>query len=131
MGFSRFWLIMANQDHTRRIITFVSLLHILLKETSARERDIIVLNNGGQKIKIHRRVIRMIFPMIQRAENDRAILGALPIYDNELSTITVADPKGVRWRGGQMNPFLNLNYFIIVMNFRKNWSNCSNRTPLG
>ena len=29
----------------RRIITFVSLLHILLKETSVRERDIIALLN--------------------------------------------------------------------------------------
>ena len=39
-------------------------------------------NNDGQKIKVHRRIIRMVFPMIQRAKNDRAVLRALPVYDN-------------------------------------------------
>ena len=47
MGFSRFWLTMADKE-----------------------------------IKVHRRVIRMIFPMIQRAINDRSVRRALPVYDN-------------------------------------------------
>ena len=33
-------------------------------------------------MKVHRRVIRMIFTMIQRAKNDRSVRGALPVYDN-------------------------------------------------
>ena len=40
------------------------------------------LNMADKKIKVHRRVIRVIFPMIQRAENDRSVLRALPVYDN-------------------------------------------------
>ena len=28
-----------------------------------------------------------------------------------------------------MNPLLSLNHFIYMGNFRKNWSNCTNRTP--
>ena len=47
MGFSRFWLTMADKE-----------------------------------IKVHRRVIRMIFPMIHRAKNDRSLRRALPEYDN-------------------------------------------------
>ena len=39
----------------------------------------------------------------------------------------MADPEGVR--GVQTNPLLSLNYFIFMGDFRKNWSNCSNRTP--
>ena len=45
----------------------------------------ILANNGGQKIKVHDRVIRMVFPMIQRAENDRSVWRALPVYDNVLN----------------------------------------------
>ena len=47
MGFSRFWLTMADKE-----------------------------------IKVHRRVIRMILPIIQRAKNDRSVQRALPVYDN-------------------------------------------------
>ena len=47
MGFSRFWLAMADKE-----------------------------------IKVHRRVICMIFPMNQRAKNDRSVRRALPVYDN-------------------------------------------------
>ena len=42
--------------------------------------------------------------------------------------ITVANPEGVR--GVQTNPRLSLNYFIFMGNFRKKWSDCTNRTPL-
>ena len=42
------------------------------------------LNMADKKIKVHRRVIRMIFPMIRRAENGRSVLRALPVYDNEI-----------------------------------------------
>ena len=31
------------------------------------------LNMAGQETKVHRRVIPMIFPMIQRAKNDRLV----------------------------------------------------------
>ena len=44
------------------------------------------------------------------------------------ASIAVADPEGVR--GVQTNPLLSLIYFIFMWNFRKNWSNCTNRTPL-
>ena len=44
------------------------------------------------------------------------------------NSISVADPEGVR--GVQTNPLLSLNYIIFMGNFRKNWSNCTNRTPL-
>ena len=51
MGFSRFWLTMADKE-----------------------------------IKVHRRVIRMIFPMIHRAKNNRLVRRALPVYDNDVKT---------------------------------------------
>ena len=38
---------------------------------------------ADKEIKVHRRVIRMIFPMIQRAKNDRSVRRALPVYDSE------------------------------------------------
>ena len=38
-------------------------------------------SNGGQKIKVHR---RMVFPMIQRAGNYRSVRRALPVYDNAM-----------------------------------------------
>ena len=38
--------------------------------------------NMADKNKVHRRVIRMIFLMIQRAENDRSVWRVLPVYDN-------------------------------------------------
>ena len=41
---------------------------------------------------------------------------------------SVADPEGVR--GVQTNPLLSINYFIFMENFRKNWSYCTNQTPL-
>ena len=40
------------------------------------------LTMADKKIKVHRRAIRMIFSMIQRAEDDRSVLRALPVYDN-------------------------------------------------
>ena len=40
------------------------------------------LNMADKEIKVHRRVIRVIFPMIQKATNDRSVRGALPVYDN-------------------------------------------------
>ena len=40
------------------------------------------LTMADTEIKVHRRVIRMIFPMIQRAKKDRSVLEALPVYDN-------------------------------------------------
>ena len=38
---------------------------------------------ADKEIKVHRRVIRMILPMIQRAKNDRSVRRALPVYDND------------------------------------------------
>ena len=40
------------------------------------------LNMAVEEIKVHSRVIRIIFPMIQRAKNDRSVQRALPVYDN-------------------------------------------------
>ena len=40
------------------------------------------LNMAVKEIKVHRRVIRMIFPMIQRVKNDRSVQRELPVYDN-------------------------------------------------
>ena len=37
---------------------------------------------ADKEIKVNRRVIRMIFPMIQRAKNDRLVQRALPVYEN-------------------------------------------------
>ena len=39
------------------------------------------LTMSDKEIKVHLRVIRMIFPMIQRAKNDRSVRRALPVYD--------------------------------------------------
>ena len=39
---------------------------------------------ADKEIKVHLRVIRMIFPMIQRAKNDRSVPRTLPVYDNDL-----------------------------------------------
>ena len=41
------------------------------------------LNMAAKEIKVHRRIrcIRMEFPMIQRAKNDRSVQKALPVYD--------------------------------------------------
>ena len=36
---------------------------------------------------IHRRVIRVIFTMIQRTKNDRSVRSALPVYDNALISV--------------------------------------------
>ena len=36
-----------------------------------------------KEIKVHRRVIRTIFPMIQRVKNDRSVRRALPVYNND------------------------------------------------
>ena len=45
----------------------------------------------------------------------------------------MADPQVVRRGGGlggvQTNSLLSLNYFSFIGNFRKNWSNRTNRTP--
>ena len=38
---------------------------------------------ADKELKVHRRIICMIFPMIQRAKNDRSVRRALPVYDNE------------------------------------------------
>ena len=43
------------------------------------------------------------------------------------SYTSVADQEGVR--RVQMNPIFSLNHFIFMGNFRKNWSNCTNRHP--
>ena len=45
------------------------------------------LNMANKEIKVHvhSRVIR-IFPMIQRAKNDRSVQRALPVYDNGSSS---------------------------------------------
>ena len=40
------------------------------------------LTMADKEIKVHHRVIRMIFPMIQRAKNERSVRRALPVYDN-------------------------------------------------
>ena len=40
------------------------------------------LTMADKEIKVHRRVIRMIFSMIQRAKNDMSVRRALPVYDN-------------------------------------------------
>ena len=37
---------------------------------------------ADKEIKVHDRVICMIFSMIQRAKNDRSLQRALPVYDN-------------------------------------------------
>ena len=37
-----------------------------------------------KEFKVHHRVIRMIFPMNQRAKNDRSVRRALPVYDSAL-----------------------------------------------
>ena len=42
---------------------------------------------ADKTIKVHRRVTRMIFPIIQSAKNDRSVRRALPVYDNELTSI--------------------------------------------
>ena len=41
---------------------------------------------ADKEIKVHRRVIRMVFPRIQRAKNDRSVRRALPVYDNALNS---------------------------------------------
>ena len=57
-----------------------------------------------------------------------------PVFDCDILSehfmeySSVADPERVR--GVQTNPLLSLNYFIFMGNFRKNWSNSTNRTPL-
>ena len=40
------------------------------------------LTMAVKEIKLHRRVICMIFPIIQRAKNDRSVWTALLVYDN-------------------------------------------------
>ena len=45
------------------------------------------LTMAEKEIKVHRRVIRMIFTMIQRAKNDRSVRRRLPVYDNELKAL--------------------------------------------
>ena len=40
------------------------------------------LTVADKEIKVHRRVIRMIIPMIQRSKNDRSVRRVLPVYDN-------------------------------------------------
>ena len=42
---------------------------------------------ADKEIKVHRRVIRMIFTIIQRAKNDRSVRRALPVYDNDVIAI--------------------------------------------
>ena len=42
------------------------------------------LTMADKEIKVHRRVIRMILTMIQRAKNDRSVRRVLPVYDNGL-----------------------------------------------
>ena len=43
------------------------------------------------------------------------------------TSTAVADPEGVR--GVQTNPLLRPKLFHFYGNFRKKWSNCTNRTP--
>ena len=47
------------------------------------------LTMADKTIKVHRRVIRKVFPMIQRAENDRSVRRALPVYDNAISVLKI------------------------------------------
>ena len=42
------------------------------------------LTMADKEIKVHRRVIRMIFPMIKRAKKHRSVQSVLPVYDNAL-----------------------------------------------
>ena len=46
------------------------------------------LTMADKKIKVHLRVIRMIFSLIQRADNDRSVQRALPVYDNGIPRAT-------------------------------------------
>ena len=42
---------------------------------------------ADKEIKLHRRVIRMIVPMIHRAKNDRSVRRAQPVYDNTMGML--------------------------------------------
>ena len=44
-----------------------------------------------KEIKVHHRVLHMIFPMIQRTKNDRSVRRAPPVYDNGLSAFLIVD----------------------------------------
>ena len=46
------------------------------------------LHMADKEIKIHRRVIRMIFPMIQRAKNNRSVRTALYVDDNGVTAVS-------------------------------------------
>ena len=47
------------------------------------------LNMADKEIKVHRGVVRMIFPMIHRAKNDRSVRRALPVYDNGDNSVNI------------------------------------------
>ena len=40
------------------------------------------VNMAEKEIKVHRRVIRLIFPMIQRTKNNKSVQRAIPVYNN-------------------------------------------------
>ena len=59
-------------------------------------------------------------------QSDQSLLCTqVPNLLEQIKDSAVADPEGV-----QTNPLLSLNYFIFMGTFRKNWSNCTNQTPL-
>ena len=62
---------------------------------------------NSKKIKVHRRVIRMIFPLIQRAKNDRSAGKVLPVYDNAL--------MGAGLHGENVLPRLNYGLDVLTL----------------
>ena len=65
-----------------------------------------------------------------RFDDAKLLQSGNPVSYTDLTQLTiyaVADPKRVR--GLQTNPLLSQNYLISMGNFRKNWSNWTNRPP--